>query len=119
MTQPTSSAIEASVRYQNGVAIVDMQGEINAEADEALSSAYAAAAERDAKTVLLNFTDVSYINSTGIALIVGVLAEARKAQRSVSTFGLSDHYVEIFQITRLSDFMGIHADEASALSETT
>jgi anti-anti-sigma regulatory factor len=51
-------------------------------------------------------------------LIVGVLAQARKARRQVSTFGLSEHYTEIFQITRLADFMGIYPDEASALSHT-
>jgi anti-anti-sigma factor len=55
--------------------------------------------------VLLNFSGVEYINSTGIALIVGVLAQVRKAKRHLSTFGLSDHYTEIFQITRLADFM--------------
>ena len=55
---------------------------------------------------------MDYINSTGIALIVGVLAEARKAKRKVVACGLSGHYREIFQVTRLSDFMPIFADEA-------
>ena len=49
-------------------------------------------------------------------LIVGVLAQARKAKRPISTCGLSDHYTEIFQITRLADFMSIYPDEASALT---
>ena len=57
--------------------------------------------------LLLNFGDVDYINSTGIALIVGVLAQARKAHIALVTFGLSPHYQEIFRITRLSDFMGM------------
>jgi anti-anti-sigma factor len=66
--------------------------------------------------VLLNFSNVEYINSTGIALIVGVLAQARKAHLSLLTYGLSEHYREIFEITRLADFMHIYPDEASALS---
>jgi hypothetical protein len=32
---------------------------------------------------------------------------------------LSDHYVEIFNITRLADFMTVFPDESSALSEDT
>jgi len=105
------------VRHIGGVAVIDLCGEINAAADEALNAAYAEADRQNADAVLLNFGAVDYINSTGIALIVGVLAQARKSHRSVSTCGLSEHYVEIFQITRLSDFMSIHADEASALRE--
>ena len=70
-----------------------------------------------ADTVLLNFSGVEYINSTGIALIVGVLASARKNGHSVTACGLADHYREIFEITRLSDFMQIFPDEASAVGD--
>ncbi len=59
---------------------------------------------------------MDYINSTGIALIVGVLAQARKAHVPLVTYGLSAHYQEIFKITRLSDFMGMVSDEAAALA---
>ena len=64
--------------------------------------------------IVLNFEGVDYINSTGIALIVGLLARARAERRTVGACGLTDHYREIFEITRLSDFMGIYADEDSA-----
>lgn len=115
-----SRPFTADVRATEGVAVIDLHGEINGEADAALSAAYAAAdaalVERGQSTILLNFADVSYINSTGIALIVGLLAQARKAKRNLAVCNLSDHYVEIFRITRLSDFMRIASDEASALA---
>ena len=52
---------------------------------------------------------------TGIAIIVGMLARARADGHIVRAFGLSDHYREIFEITRLSDFMAIYPSESSAL----
>ena len=107
---------EASVRHQQGVAVIDLSGEVNGFADEALSAAYAEAASRDPAAVLLNFHGVEYINSTGIALIVSLLAQARKSHRRVLAYGLSDHYQEIFQITRLADFMSIFPDEESAFA---
>ena len=58
----------------------------------------------------LDFTNVDYINSTGIALIVGLLARARADACAISARGLSPHYREIFEITRLSDFMTIITD---------
>jgi anti-sigma B factor antagonist len=108
--------LEASVRHVGAVAIIDLRGEIDARAEEALNSAYAAAENDDPQAILLNFGDVGYINSTGIALIVGLLSQARKASRRLMACGLSDHYVEIFQITRLADFMAVFPDEASALA---
>ena len=59
--------------------------------------------------IVLNFQEVDYINSTGIALIVGLLAQARKSHRQLVVYGLSEHYQEIFRITRLSDFMQIYS----------
>ena len=90
-----------------------MRGDIDVAADEVLASAYASAAASGSTRLVLEFTDVDYINSTGIALIVRLLAEARRDHREVVAVGLSDHYKEIFRITRLSDYLVI-ADTPSA-----
>ncbi|HJZ48598.1 MAG TPA: STAS domain-containing protein [Roseiflexaceae bacterium] len=111
--------LAARVRYQPGGAVIDLQGEINAFGSTALSDAYAEAERHNPDVVLLNFAGVDYINSTGIALIVGLLAKARAARRRLVVCGLSEHYVEIFQITRLSDFMTMFPDEESALAGAT
>ena len=112
----TSQTFSAQVRSENHHIVIDLHGEINAQADEALSQAYAEADSHHPEVVVLNFSDVDYINSTGIALIVGLLAQTRKTHRRLVVYGLSEHYVQIFQITRLSDFMDIYQDETSALT---
>ena len=104
------------VRSRQEMAVIDLEGEIDGFADDRLNAAYSEAEAQTSSAILLNFSDVSYINSTGIALIVGLLARARKDHRRLLTCGLSDHYQEIFRITRLSDFMSIYPDEASALA---
>jgi anti-anti-sigma factor len=111
--------LEASVRQEPGGAVLDLRGEINGFAQEALDAAYAEAEKGDPEAILLNFEGVDYINSTGIALIVGLLARARASKRRLLAYGLSDHYVEIFNITRLSDFLSVLPDEQSALSQAS
>jgi anti-anti-sigma factor len=111
----SSRTLEATVRRQASTAIVDLHGEINGFAEAALNAAYADAESHSPRVIVLNFKDVDYINSTGIALIVGLLARARASHTSLRAVGLSAHYVEIFQITRLSDFVEMFPDEASAL----
>jgi len=102
------------VRTGEGNAVIDLPSEVDGATETALRAAYAEAARADA-TIALNFGGVDYINSTGIAIIVGLLAQARADGHVVKAFGLSDHYREIFEITRLSDFMAIFPSESSAL----
>lgn len=112
----TDDGFDAQVRQDGSVATIDLSGEINRGADERMSSAYDDVARTGAATILLNFTSVGYINSTGIAVIVAMLGRARSDGRQVSAYGLTDHYKHLFDITRLSDFMNIYDDESTALA---
>ena len=97
----------------DGDTVIELTGTVNRAAKESLENAYEATG---GSRVLLDFTKVDYINSTGIAVIVGVLAMARAEDRVVGAYGLSDHYREVFQITRLADFMTIYEDETAAVA---
>jgi len=110
--------LQAVVRERGGVAVIDLTGDVNSSAEGALNAAYAQASGGARAAVALNFEKADYINSTGIALIVGLLAQARASGIEMKAFGLSDHYREIFEITRLADFMTITDDEDRALSAT-
>ena len=107
--------IEVRVRHLTALAVLDLGGDITSQAQQDLAEAYDKAIEIDPAAVLLNFSAVDYINSTGIALLVGVLARARSENRRVLACGLTPHYTEIFQVTRLADFMDLFDDEDGAI----
>lgn len=92
---------------------VRMRGDLDSRADDSLIVAYGEVAASGSKRMTLDFHDVGYINSTGIALVVRLLADARRDGRSVRATGLTPHYREIFRITRLSDFMDIVEGDAA------
>jgi anti-sigma B factor antagonist len=104
----------AEVHGTPDLATIELHGDVNAAAETGLAAAYRQVSDIGARAVLLDFGGTAYINSTGIALIVRLLADGRKDRREVRACGLSPHYVEIFQITRLSDYMQIFDDQASA-----
>ena len=106
---------EASLRQEGGAAVIDMRGLLDRNAEPVMSDVFGQALASSGEPIVLNFGAVEYINSTGIALVVGALARARTAKRTVRAFGLTDHYPEIFTITRLSDFMGIYESESAAV----
>jgi anti-sigma B factor antagonist len=109
------SKCETDVRRLADCAVIEIRGEVDGSAAAVLSAAYDGAVASGSPTcVLLDFARVDYINSTGIALIVSVLARARAEGRQVIASGLSDHYRQIFAITRLSDFIQLYDDVESA-----
>ena len=105
------TSLEATTHSAGGTVVIELRGDIDGSARDALHGAYD---EAGAGAMMLDFGQVEYINSTGIALIVGLLARARaECPPGDRARPLGAHYREIFEITRLSDFMTILADEQS------
>ena len=108
--------LEATVCQRPGVATIDLCGDIDGGAEHVLTEAYYKAETQDPGAILLNFARVAYINSKGLALIVVLLRRATESGRRLLACGLSEHYREIFQITRLAEYISVYADEESALA---
>jgi anti-anti-sigma factor len=107
---------EAAMRRSGDSVVIDLSGLLDRSADQSLEEVFGRALEQGSGSIVFNFAAGEYINSTGIALVVAALARARAMGRDVRAFGLSEHYREIFTITRLADFMGIYDDESAAVA---
>ena len=102
------------VRRIGPAGVVDIRGDVTAGSEDVLMSAYEEAG--DAKAIVLNFTELSYMNSGGIGLLVTLLVRANRRSQQLLAFGLSDHYAQIFELTRLDEAVGIHDSEQAALA---
>ena len=111
----TTDELSSEVRRRGDVVVVDLEGDIDRRAEPVLAAAWEEAVGTRPAAVVLNFTRAGYINSTGIALVVGVLARARAEHVPLRAYGLTQHYQEIFEITRLADYLAITTDEDSAV----
>ena len=113
----TEATLSLGVRRIDDTAcILDIEGDITAFSEEALMDAYTEGAGDGVKAVILNFTGLEYMNSGGIGLLVTVLVRANRAKQKLLAFGLTEHYQEIFELTRLDEAIGIYATEADALA---
>jgi anti-sigma B factor antagonist len=101
-------------RVGDGVAIVDIKGDVTAACEPVLMSAYEAAGSAASKLVL-NFAGLEYMNSGGIGMLVTLLVRANRQRQQLAAYGLSDHYREIFELTRLDEAITIYDSEESAL----
>jgi anti-sigma B factor antagonist len=100
----------------DGVSVIDIEGDITAQSEDVLMDAYGRASGEGVKAIVLNFTALEYMNSGGIGLLVTLLVRAQRQHQSVLAYGLSDHYRQIFDLTRLDEAVGIHDSEAEALA---
>jgi anti-sigma B factor antagonist len=108
--------ITTNVRTSSGMGIIDLTGDLNGAAEEALTDAYNRASSNSPKIVLLNFSGLEYLNSSGIGLLVTLLIRANRKNQQLWVCGLSDHYQEIFELTRLNEAITIFETEAEAIA---
>jgi anti-sigma B factor antagonist len=100
-----------------GARVIEIKGDITAASEDVLMDAYNRAAEPGVRAIVLSFDGLDYMNSGGIGLLVTLLVRAQRQRQRVLAFGLSDHYRQIFELTRLDEAVGIHDSEAEALEE--
>ena len=102
-------------RVGAAVAVVDIKGDVTAACEPVLMSAYEAAGGSATSRLVLNFGGLEYMNSGGIGMLVTLLVRANRQRQQLAAYGLSDHYREIFELTRLDEAITIYDNEESAL----
>jgi anti-sigma B factor antagonist len=115
-TDMPQAQVEMDVRKVNDkVSVIDVKGELTAFAEGVLMQAYNQASDGRVRAIVLNFEGLEYMNSSGIGLLVTLLIRINREKQRLLTYGLSEHYRNIFQITRLDDAIGIYDSEEEAV----
>jgi anti-sigma B factor antagonist len=113
----TEAKVTMSVRSASDAAsVIDIQGEITSFAEDMLMDAYTKATSGGATVIVLNFEGLEYMNSGGIGLLVTMLIRANRQEQSLLAYGLTEHYQQIFELTRLNEAILIFGSEADALA---
>jgi anti-sigma B factor antagonist len=102
-------------KVSDDVSVIDVKGELTAFAENVLMDAYSQASDGRVRAIVLNFEGLEYMNSSGIGLLVTLLIRVNREKQRLLTYGLSEHYRNIFQITRLDDAIGIYDSEEEAV----
>ena len=113
----TDPVVTMTVNHpEPGTAIIEITGDVTAACEPVLMSAYEQACAPGTRFLVLDFTGLTYMNSGGIGMLVTLLVRANRQQQKLAAVGLTDHYRQIFELTRLDEAIVLHADAASALA---
>lgn len=111
----SQNKVAMSVRLvSKQISIIDIQGEVTGTAEDLLMETYNQAGA--VQTLILNFSQLDYMNSSGIGLLVTLLIRANRQRQRLVAVSLSDHYRHIFDLTGLNQAIIIYATEAEALA---
>lgn len=100
----------------SAVSVLGLSGDISSASKDAILTAYHGL-DGAASKVLLDFTQVDYVNSSGIAIIIQVLLEASKSgNKQIGIFGLSPHFQKVFSMVGINKYAALHPTEAAALA---
>jgi anti-sigma B factor antagonist len=113
MTQETLLDVR---RAGDDTGVIEIRGDVTASSEDALMDAYGRAGDGATRAVLLDFSQLEYMNSGGIGLLVTLLVRANRAKQRLLACGLNDHYRQIFELTRLDEAISIFDTEADALA---
>lgn len=104
------------IHQQDAVTILEVTGDITVLSEPFLNEAYQKACDLGAKQLILKLQENAYINSGGIALLIQLLAQARKTDQQVGITGVSAHFKKIFHMVGITKFAKVYAtiDEAAA-----
>ena len=113
----TEQQLTVTVRKPHDqVAVIDIAGDLNADGDAVLFEAYEDAGDDGVSAVILNFAGLEYMNSSGIGLLVTLLIRANRKNQRLYATGMTDHYREIFELTRIDEAIPVFDTEAEALA---
>ena len=114
----TEGSLITDVReLSSRASVIDLKGDVTASAEKALADAYTRASGKFTRTIVLNFSGLEYMNSSGIGMLVTLLVRANRQRQRLVAFGLNEHYRQIFELTRLDEAIRIYDTEAEALAE--
>jgi anti-sigma B factor antagonist len=104
---------KAKVERNGARAILRFEGDVTSASKEAVLGSYEKLS-RETKEILLDFSKVQYLNSSGIALVIQLLMEANKSDQKVETFGLTPHFQKVFTMLGLTKYTTLHPTESAA-----
>jgi anti-sigma B factor antagonist len=110
------NTIKLNIRQVGDVSVVDVAGRVTlGEGSSALGDALRGLAGKGSKKVIVNFVDVSYIDSSAIGEMISGYSTLSKAGGQLKFTGLSKRVKDLLLITKNYTIFDIHDDEAAAL----
>jgi anti-sigma B factor antagonist len=116
MSHPSPNAPVREIRWVGRIAVAAVRGDIDLSRSVEFQQQLLLLLDDKPQRVVVDLTEVPYMDSSGVASLVKVLSRARKIGATLVLVGLSARVQSLFQITRLDSVFSIMPTEKEALA---
>ncbi|MEN1975541.1 STAS domain-containing protein [Cellulomonas sp. P4] len=109
--------VSVASRTVDGRTVVDVTGEIDVYTAPALRERLTSLVDAGHTDLVVNLTDVRFMDSTGLGLLVGVLKRVRGLDGRLQLVIDSERLLKVFRITALTQVFTIRETVAEALAD--
>lgn len=102
-------------REHEDIIILDLIGNLDYSIKSHLSDCIKEAAAMGSIKILLNFSGVAAVHTTGLGVLVSAYKEIVKQEGQLVFYGVPAHIHELFQVTRLVRLFEIYESEQDAI----
>jgi anti-anti-sigma factor len=106
--------LEVTIQEKDGIHVIEMIGDVTAETGQMVEYAYQKISDEGGIRIVLSFREENYLNSGGIAFLIGIAAESKGRGQVIHATGLSEHFHKIFDMMGLTRYMDLFPDLDSA-----
>lgn len=103
---------------RDGILFLYLVGEIDAFTAPKLREVLVPVTEERNKQIIIDLTDVQYIDSTGLGVFIGALKSSHNYDSHIKLCGLSDRVLRLFKITGLDEVIEIIDKENWPIGES-
>lgn len=99
----------------NGVTLLTLHGDIGSDSIETFKTKIDEVITSSVKKYIMDFQEVSYLNSLGVGAVAAALKKAKKFQGNIKLINVSASVQELFELTRLTKVFEIYDTEEEAI----
>jgi len=111
----TVQAKNNSVSIGEKSRLIYIEGEVTESAEPRIMESFAQASPKGVRCSVLDFSGIRFLNGAGVSLLVKLNIQAKKQGHDLKAFGLSNHYQNVFKLTRLDKAIEIYDSKAEVL----
>jgi anti-anti-sigma factor len=109
--------LEVNIHKHGDISVIEMLGDVTANTGQQVEEAYNKISEDGVKRIILAFNEDNYINSGGIAFLIGIAAESKGRGQVIRVAGLSEHFHKIFDMMGLTRYMDLFPTLEKAIED--
>lgn len=109
--------MDVTLRKKDDVNVLDLSGRMDINASDVINKYIDQILEENGKLILLNFSQIDFVSSPGLVILVSILKKVRKLQGKIVLCNLQSYVREVFEVTQLTKVFEVYESEEEALNK--